>query len=271
MPPAETLEIVTASAITPPPLPAAPTPAVQPETASADPVPASSAAETRPWSQAEAPRPGVDTDRGGAPFDPVRHNAKLHPHSGRWMPRKRRSASGVTLPASPSAVASPKPAAPAVSFIPAEIPPAEPAEDTPERKETPAAPAAVDHAADAGEVMASGAQFVAGLVFDAPEDCTATPAQHRHMVNACAAWLRARGLQIAAGAGLLLMFAAWLLSTMRKPKVHARLREMLGYDAAAAARNVTPVTATPATSAAAPAAETSTGLSGQKVIPPLAQ
>jgi hypothetical protein len=132
--------------------------------------------------------------------------------------RKPAVAAAGTPPGAPAATAASRPPAP--SFIPPEEPPAAATEEKP----TGEAVRIVDHSTDAGEVIARGAQLTAGIVFDAPEDCQATDAEHRHMVEATAAWIRSKGWQAAAGVGVLLMFAAWLLKVLQRPKPQAKFR-----------------------------------------------
>jgi hypothetical protein len=112
----------------------------------------------------------------------------------------------------------------------------------------------VDYSADAGEVIAHGAQLTAGLVFDAPEDCQATAEEHRHMVEATAAWIRSKGWQAAAGVGLVLMFAAWLLKVLQKPKPQAKFRSWFSRGDAAG-------------SASAQGSDTHAPHSGAEIIP----
>jgi hypothetical protein len=85
----------------------------------------------------------------------------------------------------------------------------------------------------------------AGVVFDAPEDCTPPLAEHKNMVRAVAAYVRARGWHIAAGFGLALMFAAYLLRIARKPRPAAKVRAWFSSSRAERARDVTPDTARP--------------------------
>jgi membrane-bound lytic murein transglycosylase B len=90
-------------------------------------------------------------------------------------------------------------------------------------------------------------EVVAGIAFDSPEDCTPPAAEHANMVRAVAAYLRAKGWQAAAGVGILLMFGAYLLRVLRKPKPQAKVREW--FSAATRARDVTPPEARPAPAA----------------------
>lgn len=215
-----------APASLPAPTSAAPTPA--PESA---PAPASP----------DSASPGT-TDAKGTPFDPARHVPRLHPRTGRWMPRGGRKP-GVTPPASPPPGESPA-GAPAPSYIPEEEPPPPANEDA---KAGESATPAVDHSDDAGEVVCSSIEVIAGIVFDAPEDCTPAPAEHKNMVRAVAAYIRAKGWQATAGVGILLMFGAYLLRVLRKPKPNATVRRWVGLDKAAEkARDVTPADARPA-------------------------
>jgi len=172
-------------------------------------------------------------DKAGVAFDPARHVPHISRTTGRWLPRGGRKKAKVPAPGGVTSPGAPAPASsapPPRSYVaPDTPPPATASAGSGAARSEPAAEE--DHSADAGEVLATGAQFVAGLVFDAPEECAAAPTQHRHMVTATAAWLRARGTRLAAGAGVLLMFAAWLLATLRKPKVNATVRRWLGQDA----------------------------------------
>ena len=160
-----------------------------------------------------APAPTVapgTLDDQGHPFDPARHLPRKHPRGGHWLPK------GGRTPGSPAKAA----AAPMASFIPAKVPSPlpDPSEPEPNGPESPrAASAAVDYSADAGEVAARAVQLSAGIVLKAPKETTASPAEHRHMVEATAAYIRSKNWQAAAGVGLVLMFAAWLLKVLQQP------------------------------------------------------
>ncbi len=252
---------VPASAITPAevPIPTAPAPA--PEKTASEPA------------AAAAVDPNAERDAGGVPFDSARHLPRKHPHSGRWMPKGGRkpgassaATSSASSPGASSNVSRPAPA----SFIPA-APPPPPAGEvvTTEAAPAPAADAraeVVDHSDDAAEVACRAAQFAAGVVLDSPEDCTPPPAEHKHMVKATAAYIRSKGWQATAGIGLALMFGAWLLRVLSRPKPMGKVRGWLHLDekapAAPADKPAAGVTARPA----APAQ--STGL--PPGIPPLA-
>jgi hypothetical protein len=108
----------------------------------------------------------------------------------------------------------------------------------------------VDHSDDAAEVGCRAVQFVAGVALDAPDDVQPTPAEHKHMVRATAAYIRSKGWQATAGIGLALMFGAWLLKVLSKPRPMSKVRGWLHLDApapAAAGEKPTPgVTARPA-------------------------
>lgn len=220
---------VPASAITPAEVPIPTAPATPPEKPASEPPPVA------------AIDPNAERDSADVPFDSARHLPKKHPHTGRWMPkggRKVGPSSAATSSASSHGETS-KPSAPApASFIPATPPPppAESAEsDAPGSSRAPDARAeVVDHSDDAGEVACQVAQFTAGVLLDAPEDVAPSAAEHRHMVKATAAYIRSKGWQATAGIGLALMFAAWLLKTLRKPRPMAKVHGWLHLDDAAA-------------------------------------
>lgn len=199
-------------------------------------------AATAPTSETSTQAAGT-ADAHGTPYDPARHIPSLHPRTGRWMPRGGRKAGAMPAP-SASPGASPEPSAPPQpSYIPAEEPPPQASAD-PQPSAPP--PPSVDHSDDAGEVVCSSIEVIAGIVFDAPEDCTPAAAEHKNMVRAVAAYIRAKGWQATAGVGLLLMFGAYLLRVLRKPKPNATIRRWVGLDSAAEeARDVTPAAARP--------------------------
>lgn len=214
-------ESVTAKEITPleMPVPDAPPPG----DAMVVPGDAPAAAAAAP---AAAPAATGEIDSGGVVFDPLRHTHARHPHTGCWMPRGGRKPKP-----KPNAPAGP----PAASYIPPGEPapaPAPPAEPTP--------PAGPDHSDAAAECVARSAQFVAGLAFDAPDDCTPPAAEHDSMVRASAAYIRAKGWNFTAGAAVFVVFLAWLLRLAQKPRPRAKLREWLNGDASGRARDVTP-------------------------------
>jgi hypothetical protein len=194
-------------------------------------------ADSAPALDASQPAAGT-LDAKGTPFDPSRHIPRTHPRTGAWMPRGGRKA-GVTPPASANpGIAQTTPSTPPpASYIPAEEPPP-PSADEP-KPSTPPAPE-VDHSDDAGEVVCSSVEVIAGIIFDAPEDCTPSAVEHKNMVRAVAAYIRAKGWQATAGVGLLLMFGAYLLRVLRKPKPNAAVRRWVGLDRAEKALDVTP-------------------------------
>jgi len=220
----------------------------QPSPAGAESVPASAIVQlemptpTGPAAPASSPQPAsvdapvsqpaaeVPRDKAGTAFDAARHLNKLHPTSGRWMPKGGRKARASGAPASAT------PPAPAQSFIPKDAPPPA-AEGKSEDKSSAAAPAAVDYSNDAGEVVCRATQLIAGIAFDSPEDCTPAAAEHKNMVSATAAYIRMKGWQASAGVALLLVFAAWLLRILSKPKPQAKVREWLRFTRA---QDVTP-------------------------------
>ena len=112
--------------------------------------------------------------------------------------------------------------------------------------ETPRASAraadAVDRADDAAEVVCRAVYTGAGVVFDAPEDCDPKPAEHENMRKAVAAYNRAKGWAFGAGVGLLLVFAAYLLRTLRKPGPSKNFRAWVSDVRASRAKPVQPET-----------------------------
>jgi hypothetical protein len=229
----------------------------QPETVSADeitpthmptPIAPASAAQPQPAAAPSEPAPvtpeadaNVARDSAGVPFDAARHLSKKNPHTGRWMPRGGRkpkvAASGVPNGTSPGVPASDASSAPRVeSFIPTEPPPPKP-EGNAASADKAAPEPEIEHSDDAAEVVCSALQVVAGIAFESPEDCTPAPAEHKNMVRATAAYIRAKGWQATAGIGLALMFGAFLLKVLRKPKPQAKVREWFGLDGA---KDVTP-------------------------------
>jgi hypothetical protein len=194
-------------------------------------------ADSAPALDASQPAAGT-LDAKGTPFDPSRHIPRTHPRTGAWMPRGGRKA-GATPPASanPGTAQTAPDAPPPASYIPAEEPP--PPQSSDAKPSTPPAPE-VDHSDDAGEVVCSSVEVIAGIIFDAPEDCTPSAVEHKNMVRAVAAYIRAKGWQATAGVGLLLMFGAYLLRVLRKPKPNAAVRRWVGLDRAEKALDVTP-------------------------------
>jgi|JI10StandDraft_1071094.scaffolds.fasta_scaffold111619_4 hypothetical protein len=217
-----------------------------------------------PAGSTPAPAPTVATgtlDDCGRAFDPARHLPRKHPRGGHWLPKGGRKP-GAATKATPAAVA---------SFIPAKVPAALIDPSAPQINEMesprPAAPG-VDHAADAGEVAARAVQLTAGIVLKAPKETTASPAEHRHMVEATAAYIRSKNWQAAAGVGLLLMFGAWLLKVLQQPGPHATVSGWLKGEAPPAP----PSPATPAAPARpAPAATPGPQSDLPPNLPPLAQ
>lgn len=181
---------------------------------------------------------GTLDDKGHA-FDPARHLPRKHPHGGHWLPKGGRKPGSVAQAVSK----------PADSFIPAKAPPAPTGTGLAERngQESPEnGPALVDHSSDAAEVAVRATQFTAGLVLDAPKECEASPAEHKHMVNATAAYIRSKGWQTAAGVGLLLMFAAWILKVLQQPKPREKVKSWFTPDEP---RPVAPADSKPAAAA----------------------
>lgn len=240
----EDTSLITAAAITPPdmPAPTGPTPSAQEGTAPSgiiNPAPAGSTPDSAPT----AVIPGTLDDKGHA-FDPARHLPRKHPHGGHWLPKGGRK---------PRAI----PVQPAPSFIPDRVP-----DEKVQATDNPAPPATADHAADAGEVIARATQLTAGVILDAPKETTASASEHKHMVEATAAYIRAKGWQTAAGVGLILMFAAWLLKVLQQPAPQAKVRS---WFSGGQPRNVTPE---PSASAPRPADNASADLPAG--IPPRA-
>ncbi|HYC70020.1 MAG TPA: hypothetical protein VEB66_02365 [Opitutaceae bacterium] len=197
-------------------------------------------------------------------FDPAKHNRSKHPHTGRWMPKGGRTKRDGSSPASPGPVTS------APSFIPKDVPPAA----SPEKASLPAPAASaetgvavpiVDHSSDVGEIVSRSVQLTAGIVFDAAEECTATAAEHNHMVKATAAFIRSKGWQAAAGLGLFLMFTAWVMKILQKPKVGEKVRSWFRREepTPSVEAPTKPQPATPAQPSAAPP-------DGRRAVPPLA-
>lgn len=240
----DTPETVSAADITPKDMPA-PTSPASPQGGTVpseahNPAPAGSTPAPAPTTPIEG-----EKDSAGVVWDAVRHIRAKNKHTGRWMPR------GGRRPGVPAK----SPPAKTESFVPAVVP-APPAEINPPAETTPSAPV-VDHSTDAGEVIAQATQLTAGIVLKAPEETRASPAEHKHMVEATAAYIRSKGWQAAAGIGLLLMFTAWLLKVMQRPKAR---ETVAGWFTRPEPRNVTPEDKRPA----APVTETG------RVIPPLA-
>ncbi|MDD2764168.1 MAG: hypothetical protein PHE83_09375 [Opitutaceae bacterium] len=251
--PDEKPETVTAAAITPTDMPAPTVPAPSA-------VPVDCDVPMPPVDPLPAPASG-EVDRHGKPFDPARHVHTLHPKTGAWMPRRKPRAAAAS--AGTGAAGSPSSPPPAASFIPPEEPPAAPPADTP-----PPEPA-VDHSSDAAEVVCRSAQFALGIVFDAPEACTPAVTEHKHMVEATAAYIRAKGWQAAAGVGLVLMFAAWLLKVFQHPKPMAKIRGWFQDAKVNHARDVTPEGERPGGTSSVPAGGAVIDIPAN--IPPLAK
>lgn len=226
----------------------------------------------------EAPSPNIDAshpsagtlDSKGTPFDAARHVPRLHPRTGRWMPRGGRKP-GVTPPAGSAPGASQD--APSAPPPPSYIPPEEPAPASDEKPGASAEPPppTVDHSDDAGEVVCSSIEVIAGIVFDSPEDCTPAASEHKNMVRATAAYIRAKGWQASAGVGLLLMFGAYLLRVLRKPKPNATVRRWVGLDRAERAKDVTPEAARPSASVSTPPHRGAEIIDLPAHVPPLAK
>jgi len=212
-----------------------------------------------------------EADAAGVPYDPTRHLHRRHPSTGRWMPR------GGRRPKSSSSAAS---GAGGVSYIPPEVPAPPPSSEdakTPGASSADAARSAEseDQADAAGECAARALQFSAGVVFDAPDDCTPAGPEHRGMVRAFAAYIRAKGWQGTAGTAVFLVIAAWLLRVLTKEKPRSTIRGWIDHAKAKAAHDVTPADAVPRpiSTAAATASATqpvSTVIDLPPHIPPLA-
>lgn len=183
--------------------------------------------------------PGTLDDKGH-PFDPARHLPRKNRIGGHWMPR------GGRKPGSPAKADS----RPVESFIPATVPATTldmsaaeiNALDSAKKGTEP-----LDYSADAGEVASRAVQLTAGIVLKAPKETVASPAEHKHMVEATAAYIRSKNWQAAAGVGLVLMFAAWLLKVLQQPGPQATVSGWLKPEDKP--RDVTP---TPSRPAAAP-------------------
>lgn len=251
-------EPVTAADITPLDMPKPDAPAPDSSTQGATAAPETQSPGPAGSTPAPAPTAApLELDAGGVPFDPEKHARAKHGKTGRWMPRrpKRKAAApgaaeSRTLPA------------------PSYIPPGEPPQPAAPEAEQAAATASPDHSEAAAECVARSAQFVAGIVFDAPEDCTPPAAEHAGMVRATAAYIRAKGWQFAAGSAVGLVFGAWILRTLQKPRPREKLRDWLQRTAGVRARNVTPEQDRPARSSA-PASGTIIEIPAN--IPPLAR
>lgn len=182
-----------------------------------------------------APAPSGEIDRKGVLFDPAKHNHLVHPLTGCWMPKGGRKVGTHTRIAATADTAAP----PDRSYVTPEEPPAA----TPPAAEAAPSPPAnglVDTSHDAGEVGARAVQFGAGLILRAPDECTAAPAEHNHMSEAIAAWVRTKGWQGTATIALMLMLAAWLLKVLQKPRPRATIEGWFGLDHSSGAKNVTP-------------------------------
>lgn len=216
--------------------------------------PASTAAEP-PSAPAASSAQIVDEtnrDSAGVPFDATKHTRK-HPKTGRWMPR------GGRKPRQPGQPAAGAPETPAPSFIPKDAPPPSPAEsNAPESKAEPASAPPVtesgaDYSADAGECVSEALQFGAGVVFDAPDDCAASPAEHKRMSSAFAAFVRSKNWQATAAVAAALVVVAFILRTLKKDKPRAKFRSW--FTPARPPVDVTPPDARPKTAAPAKPAE----------------
>lgn len=211
--------------------------------------------------------PADEIDRGGVKFDGKRHLRRLHPTTGRWMPK------GGRRPKSPAA--SSRPGVEQPSYIPASVPPAPPSPDsvktiTDEIPSAAQSTAADDQADAAGECAARALQFAAGIVFDSPDDCTPPGPEHRSMVRAFAAYIRAKGWQGTAGTSVFLVIVAWVLRVLMKEKPRAAIRGWIDHAKAKAARDVTPPDAAPAPSSSAVNPRVSNVIDLPPNIPPLA-
>ncbi|MBA3849337.1 MAG: hypothetical protein C0502_05000 [Opitutus sp.] len=155
----------------------------------------------------------------------------MHPTTGAWLPkggRKRGTGKGGQKPA---------------SFIPQNIPRPAAENGTPPPQPTPAAePGGIDCSEEAGDAVAHGIQFVTGVVLDAFEDATCSPAEHKKMAEALAAYFRAMGLRAAAWVALVLVLTGYFLRTFKQEKPRAKVRSWIHGEAArvAAAKDVTP-------------------------------
>lgn len=222
-----------------------------------------------PAGSTPAPAPtSAEVDSRGVPFDPARHLPRKHPIGGQWMPKGGRKPK-VAKPAPAPTPEAARQASPVESFIPPDVPPAEQpaaAERAPD-----AHAEIVDHSEDAAEVVCRAAQFGAGIVLDAPEDVTPAPAEHKSMTKATAAYIRTKGWQATAGVALFLVFAAWILRVVNKPRPREKIRGWLKLDGQPAGPSpASQADAAPSKSTAADAPRTAVPAlpSG---IPPLAQ
>ncbi len=221
------------------------------------------------------PAGDVEKDARGTAFDPSRHTGKKNRHTGIWMPkggRKKKFTQGAEGQAGnhiPSRAGSSPAPAPSASFIP-ENEPAAPAAETEARERSEAAEPSggADHSEDAAEVVCRAAQLGAGFVFDAPEDCTPAGAEHKSMVKATAGYIRLKGWQATAGVALAIVFAAWVLRILNKPKPQAKVRSWLNLDRM---ENVTPETENPARTPAASRERSASIIDLPSHVPPLAK
>ncbi len=238
-------------------------------------IPASATSEIPVPSLPPAPPKPGDLDEHGHAYDPAKHIPVKSRTTKTWMARGgRKKKSALPGAASPANSVQPGPAAaPDFSELKKilESGPAETEAAGTKKEETPDGPT-IDHSTDAAEVACRVAQFTAGLILDAPDDTTPPNGEHKHMVDATAAYIRFKGWHAVAGIGLALMFAAWLLKVLQKPKPRETVRRWFRGGDEANAVNVTPEDSRPApsTNAGAGAARSSQIIDLPANIPPLA-
>jgi hypothetical protein len=199
---------------------------------------------------ASAIAPGT-IDRQGTPFDPARHIPKMHPLTGRWMPkggRKPKNASTASVSVFSASVPTDTP-------LKAITPTADSSPPTAARIEPSAAPSLADieraanapapaEAAQAAEkvedaraVMVDAAEAqastiwkcvyaVTGGVTGAPEESTRTGAAHANLCSALSAWMVESNIRIKGVWGLIIAVVCYFAETGTKPKTRAWIDRM---------------------------------------------
>jgi len=178
-------------------------------------------------------------DRQGTPFNPVRHIAKQHPRTGRWMPKGGRKAAP---PAAASATTETAPADQSTETTPPNPAPvshggggATPSLDAIERA------AAADPTETAGQKAVDGKAVLVenidqqadtlwrglynllGVVTGAPEEATRSGAAHVSNRDVLAAWMRESGIRLGGKWALLISVVTYFTETANKPKTSEKV------------------------------------------------
>jgi hypothetical protein len=205
-------------------------------------------------------------DKHGTPFNPAIHIPKMHPRSGRWMPKGGRTKK-------PAAIASvttetTEQTTTAESQSKETAPPAAPSFDDIERaagpaaSDTPAATATVSPSGDAalpaeaaGEIGARAVYAITGAVIGNHKAATASGAEHKNITAVITAYARHRGWAIVGPLALLGTLVAYLLTDGRREPLTDMFKKLFAgkkKPPVSVAAESEPIDITPAAPAAVP-------------------